>query len=119
MYNSSPLILHSSHFTLYSSPRLPDTDKCLLMTADWYKMFYEGIDWKTKYNEQGGVVMEQVAVKDYVKIPKQEYNLLKEIYRTVKRQAFLVRIDESERNLAAGKTKAISVDNFINAVHFH
>ena len=86
------------------------------MTADWYKMFYEGIAWKTINNEQGGVAMEHAAVKDYVKIPKQEYNLLKEVYRTVKRQAFLVRLDESERNLAAGKTKAISVDDFIDAV---
>jgi hypothetical protein len=60
--------------------------------------------------------MEHVAVKDYVKIPKQEYNLLKEIYRTVKRQTFLVRIDEAERNLAAGKTKAMSVDAVINSV---
>ena len=50
--------------------------------------------------------MEHTAVKDYVKIPKQEYNLLKEVYRTVKRQAFLVRLDEAERNLATGKTKA-------------
>jgi len=57
--------------------------------------------------------MEHAAVKDYVKIPKQEYALLKEVYRTVKRQAFLVRLDESERNLAARKTKAISVDDFI------
>jgi hypothetical protein len=60
--------------------------------------------------------MEHAAVKDYVKIPKQEYNLLKEIYRTVKRQTFLVRIDEAERNLAAGKTKAMSVDAVINSV---
>jgi hypothetical protein len=29
--------------------------------------------------------MEHAAAKDYVKIPKQEYNLLKEVYRTVKR----------------------------------
>ena len=50
--------------------------------------------------------MQHTTVKGYVKIPKQEYNLLKEVYRTVKRQAFLVRLDESERNLAAGKTKA-------------
>ena len=62
------------------------------------------------------VVMEHAAVKDYVKIPKQEYNLLKEIYRTVKRQTFLVRIDEAERNLAAGKTKAMSVDAVINSM---
>ena len=86
------------------------------MTADWYKFFYEGIAWKTIYNEQGDIAMEHAAVKDYVKIPKQEYSLLKEVYRTVKRQAFLVRLDESERNLAAGKTKAISVKDFINAV---
>jgi hypothetical protein len=58
-------------------------------------------------------VMECSAVKDYVKIPKQEYNLLKEVYRTVKRQALLVRIDEAERNLASGKTKAMSVADFI------
>jgi len=60
--------------------------------------------------------MERTAVKDYIKIPKQEYSLLKEVYRTVKRQAFLVRLDESEWNLTAGKTKAISVKDFINAV---
>ena len=86
------------------------------MTVDWYKKFYEGMAWNTIYNEQGCIAMEHAAVKDYVKIPKQEYNLLKEIYRTVKRQAFLVRLDESERHLAAGKTKAISVDDFIDAV---
>lgn len=60
--------------------------------------------------------MENAAVKDYVKIPKQEYNLLKEVYRTVKRQAFLVRINESERNLAAGKIKKISIDDLIDSV---
>jgi len=60
--------------------------------------------------------MEHIAVKDYVKIPKQEYSLLKEVYRTVKRQAFLVRLDEAERNLTASKTKVISVKDFINAV---
>jgi len=60
--------------------------------------------------------MERTAAKDYVKIPRQEYNLLKEVYRTVRRQAFLVRLNEAERNLAAGKTKALSVDDFIDAV---
>ena len=60
--------------------------------------------------------MEHTAVKDYVKIPKQEYKLLKEVYRTVKRQEFLVRLDEAERNLSAGKTKTSSVDDFIEAV---
>ena len=60
--------------------------------------------------------MGNAAVKDYVKIPIQEYNLLKEVYRTVKRQALLVRIDEAERNLAASKTKAMSVDDVIASV---
>ena len=60
--------------------------------------------------------MEHTAVEDYVKIPKQEYNLLKEVYRTVKRQAFLVRIDEAELNLAAGKTKSMTVDDLIASV---
>ena len=55
-------------------------------------------------------------VEDYVKIPKQEYNLLKEVYLTVKRQAFLVRIDEAELNLAAGKTKSMTVDDLIASV---
>jgi len=60
--------------------------------------------------------MEQIIAKDYVKISKQEYNLLKEVYRTVKRQAFLVRIEEAERNLSIGKIKALSVRDFINAI---
>ena len=64
-----------------------------------------------------GVFMEINTVKEYVKIPKQEYDLLKEIYRTVKRQAFLVQIDEAEQNLNAGKTKAMSVDDLINSTY--
>ena len=62
------------------------------------------------------VTMEYTAAKDYIKISKQEYNLLKEVYRTVKRQAFLVRIGEAERNLAAGKTKSMTVDDVIASV---
>lgn len=57
--------------------------------------------------------MEHTAVKDYVKIPKQEYSLLKEVYRTVKRQALLVRIEEAERNLFMKKTKQISIRDLI------
>jgi|GEM_PF-770156 hypothetical protein len=67
-------------------------------------------------NEQGDIAMEQIAAKDYIKIPKREYNLLKEVYRTVKRQAFLVRIDEAERNLSTGKIKTISVRDFIREI---
>ena len=60
--------------------------------------------------------MEHSSAEDYVKIPKQEYNLLKEVYRTVKRQAFLVRINEAERNLAKGKTKSMTVDDVIHSI---
>ena len=60
--------------------------------------------------------MVQTATKDYVKVPRQEYSLLKEVFRTVKRQAFLVRLDDAEKNLAAGKTKAVSVDDFIVSI---
>jgi len=60
--------------------------------------------------------MEHVDVKEYVKVPKKEYNLLKEVYRTVKRQAFLFRLDEAEKNLVAGKTKKMSVEDFITSV---
>ena len=49
--------------------------------------------------------MDQTASLDYIKVPKQEYSLLKEVYRTVKRQAFLIRLDEADKNLAAAKTK--------------
>jgi hypothetical protein len=55
--------------------------------------------------------MAQTASIDYIKVPKQEYSLLKEVYRTVKRQAFLIRLDEADKNLAAGKTKTVSVDD--------
>jgi hypothetical protein len=60
--------------------------------------------------------MAQTAVKDFVKIPKQEYNLLKEVYRTVQRQAFLIRIGEAEKNLSSGKTKKVSVDELIASI---
>jgi hypothetical protein len=62
------------------------------------------------------VTMVQTASKDYVKVPKLEYSLLKEVYRTVKRQAFLVRLDDAEKNLTAGKTKTVSVDDLIASV---
>jgi hypothetical protein len=60
--------------------------------------------------------MAQAATKDFVKIPKQEYNLLKEIYRSVQRQAFLFRIDEAEKNLASGKNKTTSLDDLIASI---
>lgn len=60
--------------------------------------------------------MAQTANKDYVKVPKLEYSLLKEVYRTVKRQAFLVRLDDAEKNLTAGKTKTVSLDDLIASI---
>ena len=60
--------------------------------------------------------MTQTAVKDYVKIPKQEYALLKEVYRTLRRQMFLIRIGDAEKNIASGKTKKVSVDDLIASI---
>lgn len=40
-----------------------------------------------------------------VTVSKNEYNFLKEMYKTVKRQKFLFRMEEAEKNLKAGKTK--------------
>jgi hypothetical protein len=57
--------------------------------------------------------MAQTVAKDFVKIPKQEHSLLKEVYRTVQRQAFLVRIGEAEKNLTSGKTRKVSVDDLL------
>lgn len=60
--------------------------------------------------------MAQTVTKDFVKIPKQEYSLLKEVYKTVQRQALLVRIAEAEKNLAAGKTKKLLVDDLLGSI---
>ena len=60
--------------------------------------------------------MPQTMTKDFVKIPKQEYSLLKEVYRTVQRQTFLMRIGEAEKNLASGKTRTVSVDDLIASI---
>lgn len=60
--------------------------------------------------------MSQTATKDFVKIPKQEYSLLKEVYRTVQRQALLVRIGDAEKNLAAGKTRKTSVEDLLTSI---
>ena len=51
-----------------------------------------------------------------IEIPKEEYRLLKELYRTVKRQNFLFRIDEAEKNLNAGKVKKLLIDKFIESI---
>ena len=60
--------------------------------------------------------MGHAVVTDFVKVPRQEYNLLKEVYRTVQRQSLLMRIDDAEKNLAEGKTKAVSLDELISSI---
>jgi hypothetical protein len=57
--------------------------------------------------------MSKIATEDTVTIPKEEYNLLREVYKTVKRQNFLLRIAEAEKNLRLGKVKKIMVEDFI------
>ena len=64
----------------------------------------------------GSPIMAPTTVKEYVKVPKQEYRLLKEVYRTVQRQALLIRIGEAEKNLASGKTKTVSVDDLVSMI---
>ncbi len=56
-----------------------------------------------------------VAEKTVV-VPKEEYGFLKELYKTLKRQQFLFRLEESENNLKEKKIKKVSVDKFIESI---
>jgi hypothetical protein len=60
--------------------------------------------------------MPKDVAKETVEIPKDEYKILKEIYKTVKRQRLLFRIEEAEKNLRTGKVKRVSVDEFIDSI---
>ncbi len=60
--------------------------------------------------------MRKNGAEDTVSIPKEEYRFLKELYKTVKRQNFLLRIDEAERNLKAGRIKKVSIDKLIEDI---
>jgi hypothetical protein len=60
--------------------------------------------------------MGKVTSEETVKVPKEEYMVLREIYRTVKRQNFLLRITEAEENLKRGKVKKVPVDKFIESI---
>jgi len=62
------------------------------------------------------VSMGKVSAENMVNIPKSEYRILKEVYRTVKRQQFLVRLEEAEKSLKTGKIKKVSVDKFIDNI---
>ena len=56
------------------------------------------------------------VAKEMVKIPKDEYKILKEIYKTVKRQKLLLRIEEAEKNFRLGKVEKTSIDEFIDNI---
>lgn len=58
--------------------------------------------------------MESTTAKNTVLVPKEEYRFLKELYRTVKRQNLLLRIDQAEKNLKAGKIKKVLMSNFLD-----
>ncbi len=60
--------------------------------------------------------MGRATAEETVVIPKKEYRFLKELYKTVKRQDFLLRIAEAEDNLAKGKVKKSPVNEFINSI---
>ena len=60
--------------------------------------------------------MGKVIAGNTVAIPKKEYKFLKELYKTVKRQQFLFRLEEAEKNLKAGKVKKVPVDKFIESI---
>jgi hypothetical protein len=63
----------------------------------------------------GGNMQKNIA-KEMIEIPKDEYNMLKEIYKTVKRQKLLFRIEEAEKNLRTGKVKKVTVDEFVDNI---
>jgi len=56
------------------------------------------------------------TAQETVSIPKEEYSFLKELHKTVKRQQFLFRLHEADKNLRSGKVKKISADKFIESI---
>ena len=60
--------------------------------------------------------MSKNIAEETVVIPRKEYRLLKEIYKTVKRQNFLLRIAEAEYNLDKGKVRKISAKDILNSI---
>lgn len=70
----------------------------------------QGFGW----NQEEGI--KEVAADEFVKIPKREYQLLKEVFKNAQRQAFLLQIAEAEQNLKAGNTKKTSIDDLISSI---
>lgn len=46
---------------------------------------------------------------DTIMVPRDEYKILREMYKTVKRQQFLFRLEEAEKNLKTRKVKRVSI----------
>lgn len=59
--------------------------------------------------------MAKVISDDTIVIKKEEYKILKELYKTAKRQQFLFSIEEAEKNLKSKKVKKVSVDSLIDS----
>jgi len=60
--------------------------------------------------------MGKACADNMVHISKSEYSILKEVYKTVKRQQFLVRLEEAEKSLKTGQTKKVSLNKFIDSI---
>ena len=58
----------------------------------------------------------QITSNQMVKIPRLEYELLKEAYRQLKKQALILRILEAEENLKKKKVKEMDIDKFIKKI---
>ena len=60
--------------------------------------------------------MDKVLVDKKIEISAREYNLLREVYDQIKKQAAVLRIFEAEENLQTGKTKTISFREFVENI---
>jgi len=60
--------------------------------------------------------MRESTSEDFVKIPKREYQLLKEVFKNAQRQALLLQIAEAEQNHKTGKTKKTTLDDLISSI---
>jgi len=59
---------------------------------------------------------EALNQKQKIEVPLMEYNLLREAYRHLKKQALLFRIIEAEENLKKKKVKKVNIDKFIEKI---
>ena len=60
--------------------------------------------------------MGKAIADETVIVPKKEYAFLKELYKTVKRQDFLLRLAEAEENLRKGNVKKTPLSKFIDGI---